>query len=128
MKKAEILAHWQGLEEKPASTIHPCAVMYRHEGSTFDEDGIRITGSQKFIDSILSVLKPLLRFENGGTRLQVVYKESVDRESGRPLGSFNCYIQVHERGDEAKRINAMVEDVKERRKAKERELELAGLG
>jgi hypothetical protein len=50
----------------------------------------------------------LLEYENGTTRLQVVYKQSLDRETQAELGSWNCYLQVHERGKEAQMINAYV--------------------
>jgi hypothetical protein len=99
MQKADFLNHWEGIET--GRTLSPCPVPYKHEGSTYAEDGIRITGTPAFIDSVLSRLKDLLAFENGETRLQVVYKESTDRESGRSLDSFNCYVQVHQRGGQA---------------------------
>ena len=104
MRKAEFLKHWM---EMPASQeITPTSVPYKHEGKTFNEDGIRITGSRKFIDSVLSRLKDMLHFENGETRLQTIYQETKDKDSGEPTGSYSCYIQVHERGDEAKMANA----------------------
>jgi hypothetical protein len=109
LKKAAMLEHWRGLTADQAVT--PAAVVYKHAGSTYDEDGIRITGSREFIDSVLSRLKGLLEFENGETRLQVVYKESVDRVSQLPMGSFNCYVQVHTRGDEARMVNRMVSGI-----------------
>jgi len=105
MRKSEMLNHWQGIE--PNQTIKIGVVPYKHQGSTYAEDGIRITGSTEFIDSVLSRLKDLLNHENGNTRLQVNYQESKDRGTGAALGSYNCYIQVHERGGEAKMINAM---------------------
>lgn len=96
MKKSQILQHWSAIPEN--QSLKPSPVPYKHKGSTYAEDGIRVTGSRQFIDSVLSRLKDLLRFENSSTRLQVVYKESRDRETGIPLESFNFYIQVHERG------------------------------
>ena len=105
MKKKEMLEHWQGLQ--PNLPLHPAQVAYKHEGSTYDQDGIRITGSPAFIDGVLSRLKELLEWENTDTRLQVSYRESTDRVTRRPTGSYQCYIQVHERGDEAKHFNGM---------------------
>ena len=96
MKKAEILKHWQSLDA--GLPIKPCPVLYKHKGSTFDQDGIRITGSREFIDSVLSAVKCLLSAENGRTRLQVSHAQSVCKDSGRKLDSFQCYIQVHNRG------------------------------
>ena len=113
MQKREMLEHWR--EIKPNQPIAITQVPYKHAGSTYAEDGIRITGSQPFIDSVLSRLTDLLDYENGETRLQVVYKESQDRETGVALNSYNCYLQVHERGGEAKAVNAFVEGIRARR-------------
>jgi hypothetical protein len=114
MKKAEMIEHWKTIEEKP---LQPAVVPYKHEGSTYDQDGIRITGSQDWIDAVLYRLRDLLQYENGETRLQVVYKESQDRETGAPLDSWNCYVQVHERGGEAKMMNAFLERIRARKSA-----------
>ena len=105
MRKAEILKHWQALDAD--LPIKPCPVLYKHKGSTFDEDGIRITGSRVFIDSVLSTLKGLLSCENGKTRLQLAYSQSVCKESGRKLDSFQCYVQVHDRGPQAQMVNKL---------------------
>ena len=96
MKKAQFLNHWKAIE--PNQKVTPSPVVYKHRGSTFDQDGIRITGTTMFIDSVLSRLTDLLDAENCDTRLQVVYKQSTDRETGLELDSYNCYVQVHERG------------------------------
>jgi len=106
MKKAEVLAHWAKLE--PNQAVKPEPVPYKHKGSTYDECGIRITGTRKFIDSVLSRLKDLLPYEGGETRLQVVYAEAKDRQTGKPTGSWTAYVQVHERGPEAKMMNAFL--------------------
>lgn len=106
MRKAEFLKHWIGLLKEGERPLKPRPVPYKHEGSTYAEDGIRITGSAAFIDSVLSRLTDLLKHENPRTRLQVNYQESKDRESGLKTGSFNCYVQVHQRGREAQAVNA----------------------
>jgi hypothetical protein len=101
MNKAEIKTHWHSIDEN--QPVKPFAVPYRHTGSTYGLDGIRLNGSKEFIDSVLSNLKGLLNFENGETRLQLVYKQSTDRNTGLPLGdqSWNCYVQVHQRGNQS---------------------------
>lgn len=108
MRKAETLHHWRGLE--PGQPVKASPVPYRHKGSTYDQDGVRICGSREFIDSVLSNLKTLLDAENNRTRLGIVYKASTDRETGKELGgeSWNCYVQVHERGREAQMVNALL--------------------
>lgn len=106
MKKAEFLAYWNSIpDEGPTPDEVMEAIPYKHEGSTFAQDGIRLTGSPEFIRSMLRVLRPLLNCNNATERLSVVYKESTDNVHGMPLGSWNCYIQVHERGREAKHLN-----------------------
>jgi hypothetical protein len=105
MKKAVILTHWKALPRQQA--LAPRPVPYRHQGSTYDQgsaydqDGIRLTGSRTFIDAVLSRLTDLLAFENGRTRLQVSYQPATDKGDGRPLGSWSCYVPVHERGSNA---------------------------
>jgi hypothetical protein len=96
MEKESFLKHWSKLRAN--QKLAPKPVRYTHQGSTYTEDGIRITGSKAFVDSILSRLKDFLAFEGEETRLQVVYKKSTDRESGKTLTSYNCYVQVHARG------------------------------
>ncbi len=104
MEKEPFLKHWAKLRAN--QKLDPKPVRYSHEGSTYAEDGIRITGSKAFVDSVLSRLQDLLRFESDETRLQVVYKRSTDRESGRTINSYNCYIQVHGRGGVAAKERA----------------------
>ena len=117
MLKAETLDHWRGIEPDQVIAITP--VEYKHTGSTYAEDGIRLTGSPEFIDSILSRLKDLLEYESDTTRLQLVYKQSQDRETQQPIAGYNCYIQVHERGGEAIIMNGIMSRVKERQAARE---------
>ncbi len=96
MEKEQFLKHWASIRKN--QKLQPKPVPYSHEGTTYAEDGIRLTGSRAFVDSVLSRLKDLLLFENDDTRLQVVYKRSADRENGKQLNSWNCYVQVHQRG------------------------------
>lgn len=109
MRKQQIIQHWQDIKEGQEINISPVA--YKHTGSTYDEDGIRLTGSRQFIDSVLSHLKELLEYENNDTRLQLAYQETVDKETRAPAGTFNCYIQVHERGREARIFNAFIHSI-----------------
>ncbi len=120
LTKDMMLEHWQGI--KPGQAVNMAAIAYKHTGSTYDEDSIRITGSRPFIDSVLSRLKDLLDNENDETRLQVVYKQSQDRETQAILDSWNCYVQVHERGREAQIMNSIVRGARERIAARQGEL------
>lgn len=108
MKKSEFLSYWESLEDLPEGMIAMRPIPYKHEGSTFTQDGIRLTGSREFIASVLARLTDMLEFENGTTRLQVSYQESTDRETGEPTGSYQCYIQVRMRGGQARIANALL--------------------
>lgn len=95
---------WQNF--KPTK-LNPEPIPYKHKGTTVDQDGIRICGSLEFIASVMARLKDLIEFENNETRIGIAFSELTDRESGsRIKGRFRCSIQVHERGDEAKIMNA----------------------
>lgn len=106
LKKREFLEYWANLH--PGKPITPRPVPYKHTGSTYMEDGIRITGTRQFVDQVLSRLQELLEYEAEETRLQVNYQQSTNRETGQPVDAWNCYIQVHERGGEAKMANLFV--------------------
>ena len=113
IKKDEALAVWRALPEN--QTLRPVPIVYKHKGSTIDEDGIRICGSRPFIESVLSRLKPLLAYEGAETRIGIAFSEICDRETGAVIhGRFRCSVQVHERGDEAKHFNRIVEGIRAR--------------
>ena len=96
MKKDKFIKYWKGLRKNQKLQLKP--IPYTHKGTTFAEDGIRITGSRAFVDSVLSRLKDMLDYESEETRLQVTYDRSTDRDTGKKLCSYGCYIQVHGRG------------------------------
>ncbi len=99
--KEDFIALWEHLE--PNQVIEPDAIHYKHEGSTIDEDGIRICGTIKFIQQVLSNLTQMLRFDNQKVRLSIACGQITDRETGKVIkGKFRCSIQVHERGRYAK--------------------------
>lgn len=106
LNKADALTHWRQLPARdPAPLMR--AIPYKQEGSKYGACGIRIDGTRPFIDAVLSQLTTLLGHENAETRLELNYTETADRETGYPTGQWVCYIRVHERGDEAKMVNAV---------------------
>ena len=112
MTKRRFLDHWRELAQ-PENGIPPLEmrpVPYKHRGSCFDQDGIRITGSAGFIDAVLVRLADLLRYEAATTRLQTAYQQVVDRQTGLPVpDAFCCYVQVHQRGREGALAQALVD-------------------
>lgn len=101
--KAQILKYWKTLGgEQP---IPMKAIKYDHKGSTYGEDGIRITGSPNFIQAVLGKLRELLRYEGPETKLGVVYRQTFSKKReamGLSPISFVFYIQARERGKKRK--------------------------
>lgn len=95
-KKKEIIDFWKSLPEMPL-LVSP--IPAAHKGSTFAEDGIRITGSPNYIYSVLVRLKDFIPLEGEGTKLQLLFKESDRINPNRPnKKSYAFYIQVKQRG------------------------------
>ena len=95
-KKKEIIPFWQSL---PNSPLIPYNIVPKdHLGSTHAYDGIRITGSHQFVNSAISKLKDMLNYEGERTKLHLLYRQQVDKNTQSPLpNSFVFYVQVKER-------------------------------
>lgn len=109
-RKADQMAAWAGLA--PRQPIMPVmeAIPYKRSGSRYGACGIRIDGTPAFIDAVLSHLKEILAGENCETRLELA-RATVDGSGiGKSLPNTAgddaecCYIRLHERGHEAKRL------------------------
>ena len=100
--KEQIISYWRGIRDDVPIAINP--ISYKHKGSTYGEDGIRITGSPAFIGSILPRLKELLAYETPSTKLALVYRETESPSKtaiGASKTSYVFYLQVKERGRNA---------------------------
>jgi len=98
-KKDEIKKFWQAL---PASIpIQPLNIIPgNYKGSTYMYDGIRVTGSHQFINSVASRLKDILNYDGENTKLFLRYHQQVDRNTEQPLpNSFVFYVQVRGKED-----------------------------
>ena len=94
-KKDDIINFWEKLQ---LSKIEIDPISANHKGSTFSEDGIRITGEPKFIYSVMSRLKDFLEFENKDTILEVKFKQTESKSKEKPnKNSYSFYIQVKKR-------------------------------
>ena len=109
LRKEEFLRHWRALT--PVARIEQSPIPYKHSGSTYGEDSVRLTGSPEFVDAVLSRIQDLLDGENGETRLGVNYGEIEPREDKNPppAGTVACYIQRHWRGDDARIMARKIE-------------------
>lgn len=104
LKKQDILDRWDGLEPSQPIKLQPLDP--KHKGSTYAEDALRITGSQEWIDSVLSRLKDLLEYDGNGSRLNPIYTQTTTRYkneegklvSGDLTGSYAFYFKCVSRG------------------------------
>lgn len=91
-KKKDVLQLWNSV--RPDAPLNPNPVSKYHSGNRFDQDGIRITGSSQFINSVLGRLKPLLFYaDHPHLDLDVKYRQ-VPKKDVSDSASFACYINV----------------------------------
>lgn len=94
--KKQTADFWQKLPDNmPIVSTKP--IPYKFQGSTYPYDGFRITGTPGFINSIMSRTKDILRYDGNNTKLGLIYKQQIDKNSGSPLNSFALFVQVRER-------------------------------
>lgn len=93
-KKKEILQYWQSLP--PSIPIQPINIPPKnYKGPTTMFDGVRITGSHQFINSVASRLKDIINYDGGNTNLMLRYHQQVDKNTQQPFpNSFVFYAQV----------------------------------
>jgi len=94
--KEQILSFWRTLSPGAPIAIKP--IPYDHEGSTIQEDTVRITGSKEFIASVLTRLKDFLNYENQDTKIMAAYRQSPRSFLPGNKNSYIFYLQVMERG------------------------------
>ena len=95
--KDQVIQMWRTI--RPNMPLAMTPIPYEHTGSTYQQDGIRITGSQEFITSTLARLKEFMAYENPSTKLMLVYRET-ERQSSIPndRATYVFYIQTKQRG------------------------------
>lgn len=114
IKKADLIKLWQALPEDADMVKAIVPMEYKHEGSSYGCDGVRIDGSLEFIKAVLGHLKPLINMENHVTRLSVSCSEIAERtkkagggvEFGGGTGKWCCYIRAALRGEEGAMASA----------------------
>lgn len=91
-KKKDILKMWNATRSDAPIQVLP--VSQNHIGSRFDQDGIRITGTSQFINSVLGKLKQFLMYaDHPSLDLDVKYRQVLKRNLS-DRNSFACYINV----------------------------------
>lgn len=94
-KRKDIIELWRNVRSD--APLSPTPVPKLHKGNRFDQDGIRITGSSQWINSVLGRIKAILAYENHPSlELDVKYRQVQKRDlTDKP--SFACYINVVEK-------------------------------
>ena len=93
-KREDLLQMWKTI--RPYLPIDAEPVPTEHYGTRYRYDGLRITGTSKFINSILSRLKDFLKYEGQpGVDLDVEY-EQIKTKENEPVDvpRYVCYIHV----------------------------------
>jgi hypothetical protein len=78
-KSEDVIRSWQDIV--PNQPIQMMPVSKQHKGTKFQEDGIRLTGSSNFINSVLSRLKDVLK-----QTLNVEYRELQNKTGVANIG------------------------------------------
>lgn len=108
--KEAALVRWAGLEagQNPLKYMEPISPKTR--GSRYGACGVRIDGNPKFVDAVLSCLKPMLDGENHTTRLNLSITPAVTGFKDTPNaddGAEVCYIRLYWRGREGSMASAI---------------------
>jgi hypothetical protein len=92
-KKAEILSLWGSL--KPGQALNFDPIPHHVKGSRYNSDGIRITGTSRFINSVLSRFKELLQYEQSPyLKLDVSYQQIMKNYDPNKEPKYVCYIHL----------------------------------
>lgn len=95
--KKQVIQHWKGISPNTPLGLMK-VIPYGHKGRSMNYDGIRITGSAGFVNYAMSRLKELLAYESGKTRLEVMYKQQVNKKQNTPVpDSYMFYVQCKQR-------------------------------
>jgi len=98
-KRKDVIDLWKKV--RPDMPLNPTPVPHHHRGNRFDQDGVRITGSSQWINSLLGRLKPLLVYDEYPLLdIDIKYRQ-IQRRDLTDKPSFACYINVVEKKKES---------------------------
>lgn len=95
--KAEVMDFWK--KTRPDAPLMLTPIPYDHKGSTYEKDGIRVTGSKEFIASTIARLKEFIAYENPETKLMLVYRETQPAINPGDHATYVFYLQAKQRGN-----------------------------
>lgn len=94
--KSEVMDFWK--KTRPDTPLMMTPIPYEHKGSTYEKDGIRVTGSKEFIASTIARLKEFIAYENQDTKLVLVYRETQPALNPGDQATYVLYLQSKQRG------------------------------
>jgi hypothetical protein len=96
-KKDEIIDIWKKVMPDLPVIMEPMSKQPDGGTSSYSEDGIRITGSWRFIASVLGRLKQILTYENNSTKLRLVFKGIDSNKTTPGRQSYVFYVNLQPR-------------------------------
>jgi hypothetical protein len=100
--KQQAMKWMEGLDEPSEEELKDTVVPKPSDfsGSKYPTEisTVRITGTPKFIEATGALLKPLLDFEDGNTRVEVNLQRTEDRDTGKLTDNYALYLSIAERG------------------------------
>lgn len=101
-KQADVIRMWQDL--RPDMPIVMTPVSKLHQGSRYAEDGIRITGSSTFINSVIGKLKDILAQESPSVEVDVEFRQIADKSGvNKHVPKFVFYVHLNEKKSDDKK-------------------------
>lgn len=93
-KRGQFIKYWQSLSSVPM-LMEP--IKKDHvSGSSKSEDGIRVTGSPRFIAAVMARLKDILLSENPHTQIEIKYTQST-QPKGNGEASYILSVKLREK-------------------------------
>lgn len=95
-KESDVMKMWHDVRPDLPIVMKPISKL--HRGSRYAEDGIRITGSSIFINSVLGKLKDILSYKSPNIDIEAEYRQIQDKvgvEKGVP--KFVFYVHLREK-------------------------------
>jgi hypothetical protein len=93
-KRGRFLNYWRSLRNDTPLYMEPIAK--DHKGTTKGEDTIRISGSAKFIATVMARLKEMLWLDNDNTKLEAVFRVSNYRKQNGEQ-TYILYVNTRKR-------------------------------
>lgn len=96
-KQADAIQMWK--DARIDSPVIMTPISKSHRGNRYAEDGIRITGTYHFINSVLGKLKDILTYQSPNVGIEVEYRQIEDKAGVRKgVPKFVYYIHLKEKG------------------------------